>query len=333
MPAKPPPPSRPLAAALLALVALAGPAPGQPPEAPAEAEPPAQPTSAEVLEAAAPSDWRALDPERTLYVELPGGRVVIELAPEFAPRHVENVKKLAREGYFDGLAVLRSQDNYVVQWGDPKAGEEGAREMRTAKRALAAELDRPIDRDGEDDLPFTPLADGDVYAPEVGFSLGFPVARDARSGEGSGRTWLAHCYAMVGAGRGDTADSGSGAELYVVIGHAPRHLDRNVTLLGRVVQGMEVLSTLPRGTGALGFYEDPSEHVPVLSVKVAADVPPAERTPLELLRTDTATFEAWIASRRHRRESWFLDPVGRIELCNVPLPVREPPAPAPDAQP
>ncbi|HSL81659.1 MAG TPA: peptidylprolyl isomerase, partial [Thermoanaerobaculia bacterium] len=326
-------PSRPLAAALLALVALAGPAPGQPPEAPAEAEPPAQPTSAEVLEAAAPSDWRALDPERTLYVELPGGRVVIELAPEFAPRHVENVVKLAREGYFDGLAVLRSQENYVVQWGDPKAGEEGARAMRTGKAGLAAEFDRPIARDGGGDLPFTPLPDGDVYAPEVGFTLGFPAARDARSGEGSGRTWLAHCYAMVGAGRGDTADSGSGAELYVVIGHAPRHLDRTVTLLGRVVRGMEALSTLPRGTGALGFYEDPSEHVPVLSVKVAADVPPAERTPLELLRTDTATFEAWIASRRHRRESWFLDPVGRIELCNVPLPVREPPAPAPDAQP
>lgn len=323
MPAKPLPPSpaRPLAATLLALLALAGPAPGQPPEAAPESEPPAQPTSAEVLEAAAPSDWRALDPERTLYVELPGGRVVIELAPELAPRHVENVKKLAREGYFDGLAVLRSQDNYVVQWGDPKAGEEEAREMRTAKRALPAELDRRIDRDGEDDLPFTPLPDGDVYAPEVGFSLGFPAARDAESG----RTWLAHCYAMVGAGRGDTADSGSGAELYVVIGHAPRHLDRNVTLLGRVVRGMEVLSTLPRGNGALGFYEDPAEHVPVRSVKVAADLPPAERTPLELLRTDTATFEAWIASRRHRRESWFLDPVGRIELCNVPLPVREPP--------
>jgi peptidylprolyl isomerase len=282
-----------------------------------------------VLEAAAPSDWRALDPERTLYVELPGGRVVIELAPEFAPRHVENVKKLAREGYFDGLAVLRSQDNYVVQWGDPKAGEEGAREMRAGKRALPAELDRPIKQERADDLPFTPLPDGDVYAPEVGFTHGFPAARDAESG----RTWLAHCYAMVGAGRGDTADSGSGAELYVVIGHAPRHLDRNVTLLGRVVRGMEILSTLPRGTGALGFYEDPAEHVPVRSVKVAADLPAAERTPLELLRTDTATFEAWIASRRHRRESWFLDPVGKIELCNVPLPVRAPPPTEPAAEP
>jgi peptidylprolyl isomerase len=318
---------RPLA---LVLLAAAWPAPAillaQPP-APAQAPPAeeaapapapaAPPTSAEVLAASAPSDWRPLEPEDTLYVELAGGRVVIELAPAFAPRHVENVKKLVRSGYFDGLAVLRSQENYVVQWGDPKGGEEGARAIEGAASALPAELDRPT----AEDLPFTPLPDGDVYAPEVGFSAGFPAARDPAAG----RLWLAHCYAMVGAGRGDAADSGSGAELYVVIGHAPRHLDRNVTLLGRVVRGMEALSTLPRGTGALGFYEDPAEHVPVASVRVAADLPEAERNPLELLRTDTATFEAFVAARRHRRESWFLDPVGKIELCNVPLPAREPP--------
>ena len=329
MPVKP---RRKLALALLAAgwLAPAGlfaqpaePAPAEPaPAAPAaeeKAPPPeaAPPTSAEVLAASAPSDWRPLEPEDTLYVELPGGRVVIELAPAFAPRHVENVKKLVRSGYFDGLAVLRSQENYVVQWGDPKGGEEGARAIKGAASALPAELDRPIAAEP----PFTVLLDGDVYAPEVGFSAGFPAARDPAAG----RVWLAHCYAMVGAGRGDTADSGSGAELYVVIGHAPRHLDRNVTLLGRVVRGMEVLSTLPRGTGALGFYEDPAEHVPVASVRVAADLPEAERNPLELLRTDTATFEAFVAARRHRRESWFLDPVGKIELCNVPLPVREPP--------
>jgi peptidylprolyl isomerase len=157
-----------------------------------------------------------------------------------------------------------------------------------------------------------------VYAPEVGFVAGFPAARDPARGA----MWLAHCYAMVGAGRGDASDSGSGAELYVVIGHAPRHLDRNVTLLGRVIDGIERLSVLPRGTGALGFYEDPAAHVPIRSIRVAADVPAAERTELELLRTDTPAFDSWIAARRNRREPWFLDAVGRVELCNVPLPVR-----------
>jgi peptidylprolyl isomerase len=274
---------------------------------------------ADVLSASAPGDWRAIDPENTLYLELASGRVVIELAPAFAPNHVRNVKALARERYFDGLAVIRSQENYVVQWGDPHGDDAAkARPMRDGRRSLPAEMDRAAAG-----LPFTPVPDGDVYAPEAGLAAGFPVARDPQTG----RAWLAHCYAMVGAGRGDAADSGSGAELYVVIGHSPRHLDRNVTLLGRVVQGMELLSTLPRGTGPLGFYTDPAQHVPIRSLRVGADIPEAERVRLEALRTDTSAFARLIEARRHRREGWFLDPVGRIEVCNVPLPVRAQPAP------
>jgi peptidylprolyl isomerase len=243
---------------------------------------------------------------------------VIELAPAFAPAHVANVKALVRERYFDGLAIVRSQENYVVQWGDPDAEDEGRRRpIRVAKRTLPAEFAVAI----SSERPFTALPDGDVYAPEVGFSDGFPVARNPATG----RAWLAHCYAMLGAGRGDDPDTGGGAELYVVNGHAPLHLDRNVTLLGRVVHGMERLSTLPRGTGPLGFYETPEERVPIVSIRVAADLPGAERPRLERLRTDTATFEAFVESRRNRRESWFAEPSGRVELCNVPLPVRERP--------
>jgi peptidylprolyl isomerase len=277
------------------------------------ATPPARPlTSAEVLAASTPADWRQPDPENTLYLDLAAGRVVLELAPAFAPHHVANIKALARERYFDGLWIVRVQDNYVVQWGDPHEDPAQRRKIGTAQATLSAEFSRPR----APELPFTPLPDGDVYAPEAGHSLGFPAARDAD------RTWLAHCYGMVGAGRDNAADSGGGSELYVVIGHAPRHLDRNVTLVGRVIQGIELLSALPRGTGALGFYEKARERVPIKAVRLAADVPAPQRTELELLRTDTATFAAWVESRRNRREAWFLDPVGHVELCNVPLPVR-----------
>jgi peptidylprolyl isomerase len=296
-----------------AATAAASPAPS--PVASAAPAASSGPTMADVLAASTPADWQRLDPENTLYVELPTGRVVIALAPAFAPNHVANVKALAREHYYDGLAIVRAQDNYVVQWGDPHGDDpKTKRAIKTAKESLHAEMDRPLA-----ELPFTRLADGDVYAPEVGHALGFPAARDPKRG----RAWLTHCYAMVGAGRGDTADSGSGAELYVVIGHSPRHLDRNVTLLGRVVQGMELLSTQPRGGEALGFYKDPvTQGMPLRTVRVAADVPPAERTDLEVLRTDTPTFEKLTDAKRFRRESWFLDKVGHVELCNVPLPVR-----------
>lgn len=273
------------------------------------------PIMADVLAASRPSDWRALDPENTLYLEFARGRVVIELAPAFAPRHVANVKALARERYYDGLAIVRVQDNYVVQWADPDAENAAkARKIQHAHKTLPAEFDRALDPN----LPFTRLPDGDVYAPEVGFSGGFPVARDPHTG----KMWLVHCYGMVGAGRDNDPDSGGGTELYVVIGHAPRHLDRNVTLLGRVVQGMELLSALPRGASPMGFYEKPEQRVPIKSIRVAADVPEEERSHLEVMRTDTAAFRNLIESRRNRREPWFRAPVGRVEIGNVPVPVR-----------
>jgi len=296
-----------VAALLLGAVALPAGA-----EDRAPVEPPAGPTMAEVLAAAAPADWRPLDAGHTLYLELDSGRVVIELAPRFAPEHAANILRLARQGYYDGLAIVRSQDNFVVQWGDP----EGKRPLGEARATLPPEFTVPLAAS----LPFTPLPDGDGYAPEVGFSDGFPAARDRQAGQ----AWLAHCYAMVGAGRGNEVDSGSGAEVYVVIGHAPRQLDRNIALVGRVVQGMERLATLPRGSGPLGFYEQPAQHVPIRRVRVAADVPESERSRLEVLRTDTATFAALVEARRNRRDEWYKVPAGHIDLCNVPIPVRSP---------
>ena len=287
--------------------------------APIAAAPPATPpaattakkplTTAEVLAASAPADWRPIDPQNTIYMDLPSGRVIIELAPQFAPHYVANVEALARQGYFNGLWIERVQDNYVTQWGDPDAKKP----VGNAQRSVAAEFERT-----SRGLSFFPLAETDPYAPEVGFSDGFPVALDPKLG----RAWLIHCYGMVGAGRDNDVDSGGGTELYAVIGQAPRHLDRNVTLLGRVVQGMELLSSLPRGTGALGFYEKPEQRIAITSFKVAADVPESQRVPLEELRTDTETFSDYIEARRNRHEEWFKVPAGHVDICNVPIPVR-----------
>ena len=288
---------------VLAAVVLAAPAVSADQAAPRR-------TMADVLAASTPADWRPLDSQNTLYLQLASGRVVIELAPAFAPEHVANLKTLVRQKYFDGLAIIRSQENYVVQWGDP----EGKRSLGDARATLPPEFTVPL----RADLPFTRLPDPDGYASEVGFSGGFPAARNPAAGQ----AWLAHCYGMVGAGRSNEPESGNSAELYVVIGHAPRQLDRNIALVGRVVQGMELLSVLPRGTGPLGFYEQPGQHVPITSVRLAADVPEAERARIEVLRTDTATFAALVEARRNRRDDWYKVPAGYIDLCNVPLPVR-----------
>jgi peptidylprolyl isomerase len=269
----------------------------------------AQPTNLrELIATTKPSDWRTLDPERTLYLELANGRVVIELAPAFAPRHVANIQKLARAHWYDGLAIVRLQDNFVAQWGDPLNSKPDVGEKR-----LPAEFTRSAVG-----LPFTRLKDPDTFANEVGFSDGLPVARTAADGE----AWAAHCYGMVGVGRDNDPSTAIGTELYVVIGHSPRQLDRNTAIVGRVVWGIELLSSLPRGTGDLGFYE-PEQRVPIQSIRVGTDVPAAERMSLESMRTDVAAFQKLIEMRRNRRDGWYKVPAGRIDVCNVPLPVRE----------
>lgn len=271
-------------------------------------------TSTEIIESSSPDDWRPLKPESTLYMTLSTGRVIIELAPQFAPNHVANIKTLSQEKYWDGLVILRAQENYVVQWGDPTEKPEDAKKLVKAKEKLDAEFDSPWDKK----KPFVKLKDGDIYAPEVGFVDGFHAARDLKNKRG----WLLHCYSYVGAGRDDDKNGGSGKELYVVIGHAPRLLDRNVTLVGRVIEGMELLTVLPRGKAKMGFYEKPEMHVPIKSIRMGNEIPESERADLEIMKTDTKTFQDIIQARRHRPESWFAYRPEKVEICNVPIPVR-----------
>ncbi len=269
-------------------------------------------TSGEVIQASPDDEWRALDPDNTLYIDVGDGRVVVELAPEFAPRHIENIRALVRGGYFDGAAITRSQDNYVVQWGI-RALEENESLPDGIATSLPAEFEMSAAG-----VPFAQLPDPDAYAPEVGFVRGFPAGRDSEAD----RVWMTHCYGVVAVPRGNDPGSGSGAGLYVVIGHAPRHLDRNLTMVGRVLVGMEHLSTLPRGSGPLGRYESEAEWVYLESVRLGRDLPAAERAGLEVMRTDSKSFEDLVSASRSRQESFFVHPSDRIGVCNVRVPSR-----------
>jgi peptidylprolyl isomerase len=267
------------------------------------------PSPQEVIAASKPAEWRALDPENTLYMDFPGGRVVIEMAPQFAPNHVANVKALSREGFFTNGAVTRVQDNFVTQWAQ---AADPARPPKVGVEKLSAEFTLPRAAIANFDV----LPDPDTYADEVGFINGMTAARDAAS------VWLTHCYSMVGVGRENDENSGGGTELYVIIGHSPRNLDRQLTMVGRVVQGMEIMSAFPRGTGDAGFYKTPAEYRRYADIKVAADVPANQRTNLEVMRTDSASFETLVNSRRWRKDDFYKQPVGRIGLCNITVPVR-----------
>jgi cyclophilin family peptidyl-prolyl cis-trans isomerase len=264
---------------------------------------------------AAPAEaWRAVDSADLLVMELKeGGRVVIELAPDFAPVHVANVRAFARGGWWNGAAIYRVQDNYVAQWGN---GDAEVPLPAGVVKTPPAEYHRPLAG-----LDVRPLGYPDSYAPLVGHADSWPVGYDPEEG----RAWLAHCYATVGVGRDLAPDTGTGGELYAIIGHAPRHLDLNIAVIGRVVEGIALLSARPRGTEALGFYKEPAQHIPIARARLASDIPEAERPAFEVLRSDSPAFGQYVTGRANRGGDFFDRPAGGVDLCNALVPVRKKP--------
>jgi peptidylprolyl isomerase len=295
----------------------------------AQEEPKGAPAPAEIVAAAPKADWTAIPAEDLLVMTLaPDAEgnprtVVIQLMPApFSQGWVHNIRLFARSGWYDGISVNRVQDNYVTQWGDPnydnpeatgkpKPLPEGLRVMTEADYLWPRDRSRTT---------WLPLANG-PYAAHHGVTKGWPIGWNADA------AWPTHCYGMVGVGRNYSPDTGSGAELYTVIGHAPRHLDRNIALVGRVIEGMQHLSSLPRGSGALGFYtaEEAGKRTPITSVRVASDLPMNEQPRFEHLSTESATFAAYAEAIANRRDPFFITPAGGADICNIRVPVRRVP--------
>ena len=268
-------------------------------------------TPTDIVTAAPAAAWKTIAADDLLVLDLKsGGRVVVQLAPQFAPVHVANIQALARGKYWDGATIYRVQDNYVAQWGLNESDKPWPAGV-TAKPP--AEYTRAYKG-----LKVTPLGFADPYTPGTGFVDGWPVAYSAKAGWAN----LAHCYGAVGVGRDLSPDTGTGGELYAAI--APlRHLDRNIAVVGRVIDGIDQLSSLPRGTEALGFYKDKSSFVPIASIRVASDIPAGERPAYEYLNTASASFAAYVRVRANRHDTFYIRPAGGVDLCNVNVPVRK----------
>ena len=268
-----------------------------------------RPTVAEILAEAPDDAWVSPRPEDTLYVETPQGRIVIALVPELAPAHAAQLRTLAREGYYDGLSFYRVPIGFVAQGGDVT----GERDLGAAARTLPAEFETPL----PDGLTFTPLGMDDPYAPESGFIESLPAARDPETGT----AWLAHCAGALAFGREEGRDTAS-TEIYITL-QPQRYLDRNLTVVGRVVWGFEHVDAITRNApGNFGTMADLGEATPIVSVRLASDVPRVRRTEVELLDSASDTFRALIGARAARPSGFFYYRPNHVDLCQMPVPAR-----------
>ncbi len=266
-----------------------------------------QTSSADILAATEASDWLQLDQDNLLYIELERGRVVVALSTSLAQGHVTQIKALAREHFYDGLSFYRVIDGFVAQGGDAF----GKRKIKQAQQKMQPEFEQPR----SEQLSITFQDDADGYASKVGWIDSLPVGVD----EKTNTVWHLHCAGAFAFGR-DTEKDTASTEFYIPL-HPQRYLDRNLSVFGRVVQGMEYLQALRRVSPPQSEDDDPGETI--LSMRIGSDIPEADRAALEILRTDTQTFQRYVASRRNRPEEFFYFRPDNINVCDLPMPVRE----------
>ena len=260
-----------------------------------------------MAQAAEDVTWREVDPERLVFMELHEGLVAIELNPEFAPRTVKQFTRLVQERFYDGLSFYRVIDGFVAQGGD---GSD------LGEFSNAPLIDREFERDWSEEFPWIQAQQNDLFAPLTGFVNGFAVARDPDKGT----AWLAHCPGTVAMARNDDPDS-SRTDFYIVIGQAPRYLDRNMNVFGRVVDGMMALQSIKRGESMhSGVIRDETARSRIRSMKLASDIPKEERQSAFVMDTASEGFEDLLKDRRNRKQKFFHNkPPKVLDVCQVPM--------------
>ncbi len=263
-------------------------------------------SGAEILAESAADDWRTIPAEETLVIEMERGAVTVALSPSLARKHVEQVKRLAREGFYDGLSFYRVIDGFVAQGGDPFSEKK----IRTAKKKMKAEFETE-----GDNISFAALSDVDGFAPVSGFVSSLPAGHD----ENAGTYWHLHCAGAFALGREDGRDTAS-TEFYVAL-QPQRYLDRNLSVFGRVIDGMDRLQSLRRVNPPETKDDDIGEEI--ISIRVASDIPESDRVTWEILDSARPVFAEYAEARRNRPESFFHYRPEHLDVCQLPVPVRK----------
>lgn len=267
-------------------------------------------TEDEIASALAP-DWRDVSPENLILVETAYGDIVLELNADFAPNHANQFRKLVRDDVYNGIRFYRVIDAFVAQGG---LQDEAVIEQYPT---LENENDRPIS-----EAAFVPLGNADLFAPVVGHIDGFAVGRS----ETLGSEWLLHCPGALAMARDNDPDSG-GTEFYIVL-DAQRYLDRNLTVFGRVIDGMQHVQKLKRGVRAIesGVIQAPEVGDEILSMTVAADMDQAIRPAYQVQAMPTQAFEDAKTAKRVRNEDFFYrKPPEMLDICGFEVPVHKAP--------
>jgi peptidylprolyl isomerase len=248
--------------------------------------------------AAVAADWRPLDPDNTLVVDTSKGRIVVEMRPDFAPLAVAQVKLLAREHVYDGLLFHRVIAHFVDQTGNPNNHDGGVSAHPDLPPEFTFRLDPSVHA--------VVRTASDATAGLVGATPFEGEALSARRPDGTIRAWGAYCPGVVGMGR-QAAPGSANSEIFFMR-DAARRLDRDYTVWGRVVSGLDIVRAIAVG-------EPPAHPDRMLKVQVMADLPTVDRPKLEVMDENGPAMRVLIDKARAAKGADF-------SVCDIEAPVR-----------
>lgn len=228
------------------------------------------------------ANWRAVDPENLIVYETTKGRILIEMLPEAAPKHVEQFKTIIRNGSFDGTSFHRVINNFMAQGGDIFA----LNGLGSGLPNIPGEF---IFRRAPEEMPFDLI--GDPNSGSQGYYLGFPMMTQSKflaemTKDGMIESHIPHCKGVVSTARTDDPNSAN-SQFFLMRGVSP-HLDRLYTSWGRVVDGQDAVDAIKTG--------EPVENPDILrTARIAADLPEDQRPSVWVQRTDGPKFQEMLA--------------------------------------
>lgn len=260
--------------------------------------------------AATAADWRMVPADNLLVIDTTRGRVLVELAPEAAPAHVERIRLLARRGFYDNLTWHRVIDWFMAQTGDPLGTGEGQSPYPDLKGEFTF-------RRGPD-APFVAVAS--PAGSLLGFINSLPVETQpddfmTRTADQKVHAWGVYCPGVAGMARDEGNDTANSQ--FFLMRQAYPSLDKRYTVWGRVVSGLDVVRSLKFSDTPDGVVASDPDRM--TRVRVAADLPEAERPTARVMDVRSAAFRALADQTRLARGADF-------SICDIELPVEVTPA-------
>jgi cyclophilin family peptidyl-prolyl cis-trans isomerase len=255
--------------------------------------------------------WRRVEQDRLLYIETDHGMIVIELAPEFAPLHVERMTTLANERFYDFLVWHRVIDGFVAQGGGSRSNPSHSTEMDRVPGEFTIRRDpNEVLIYETQDRVINPRSNPAIA--RAGFWNGFPAGTQASAlssitADGRVESWLLHCEGAASMAR--TSDPNSaGSQFYITRGNA-EHLNAQYTVWGRVRSGQDAVNAIAVGTAGedIGFSPDT-----IRSMRVGSDSGFDGQVTVDVIDTNSEAFAIWLGP--YASEG--------LDICDIDIPVR-----------